>query len=157
MNGEQFNRIEALLIEAIKADTWAGTREKARMALLTFQAEYVLLHGVAGIQANGVGSGSAPDQASGIRANDLTELQTLMVARVQRGVATHSDRKTLELCNAVDAAPQPASEQKAMTCERINEIWRSANGAYLDNNEFGSMVVDFAYALLAAKGDGHAD
>jgi hypothetical protein len=37
------------------------------------------------------------------------------------------------------------------TYEQINEVWKRANGTYLDRNEFGAMVVDFAIALLSAS------
>lgn len=38
----------------------------------------------------------------------------------------------------------------APTYAQINEVWKRANGTYLDRNEFGAMVVDFARMLLAA-------
>lgn len=106
MNGEQFNRIEALLIEAVKADTWAGTREKARMALLTFQAEYVLVHGVAGIQANGVRSKASEAAQPAARLETSSE-------NIARDIREGYFPKRSEPQMVSDAAPQPASEPGA--------------------------------------------
>ncbi|KWO62595.1 hypothetical protein [Burkholderia territorii] len=48
------------------------------------------------------------------------------------------------------AAQADAPVLSGLTYQQINEVWKSANGTYLDRNEFGAMVVDFAHALLAA-------
>lgn len=51
MDNEQMLQIEASLINAAKADTWARTIEHVRVALYTLQAEYVRVNGVGAIQA----------------------------------------------------------------------------------------------------------
>jgi len=113
MNEQQMLRIEAALIEAAKADTWAGTRERVRAALYMLQAEYVRVHGVDGIQANAVGARASALAAAGgpvpagYKLVPVEPTVEMKIAGDNAGFWCGDKWRAM-----IAAAPQPASEQQ---------------------------------------------